>query len=210
MMATVWLFLALLNLVVFTAFIIPRKQPAEASPLFPVAAIKLLRFMWLVPILIFGYSLSLVATISLIEWGCLAIAVIGNILMIKGKLDLGRCHTWAGYYLPGVSAIRTGIFRWLPPPYVYRHRSGHSLVQPDLRHPPAGLHQRDGVDLLSLYHHFFTVRRLQRKQNAYAPGSRGINLRAARNRFSPPRAHPPSESDRTRRAVGFSGLYRWR
>ncbi|HHS9689320.1 TPA: hypothetical protein ACTW9H_005147 [Raoultella ornithinolytica] len=67
MMATVWLFLALLNLVVFTAFIIPRKQPAEASPLFPVAAIKLLRFMWLVPILIFGYSLSLVATISLIE-----------------------------------------------------------------------------------------------------------------------------------------------
>lgn len=56
------------------------------------------------------------ATISLIEWGCLAIAVIGNILMIKGKLDLGRCHTWAGYYLPGVSAIRTGIFRWLPHP----------------------------------------------------------------------------------------------
>jgi hypothetical protein len=86
----------------------------RGSPLFPVAAIKLLRFMWLVPILIFGYSLSLVATISLIEWGCLAIAVIGNILMIKGKLDLGRCHTWAGYYLPGVSAIRTGIFRWLP------------------------------------------------------------------------------------------------
>ncbi|HAT1615530.1 TPA: hypothetical protein I8Y09_002242 [Raoultella ornithinolytica] len=38
MMATVWLFLALLNLVVFTAFIIPRKQPTEASPLFPVAA----------------------------------------------------------------------------------------------------------------------------------------------------------------------------
>ena len=86
MMATVWLFLALFNLVVFTAFIIPRKQPAEASPLFPVAAIKLLRFMWLVPILIFGYSLSLVATISLIEWGCLAIAVIGNILMIKANL----------------------------------------------------------------------------------------------------------------------------
>lgn len=47
MMATVWLFLALLNLVVFTAFIIPRKQPAEASPLFPVAAIKLLRSWWL-------------------------------------------------------------------------------------------------------------------------------------------------------------------
>ena len=116
MMAPVWLFLALLNLVVFTAFIIPRKQPAEASPLFPVAAIKLLRFMWLVPILIFGYSLSLVATISLFEWGCLAIAVIGNILMIKGKHDLGRCHTWAGYYLPGVSAIRTGIFRCLPHP----------------------------------------------------------------------------------------------
>ncbi|WP_434642189.1 methyltransferase [Klebsiella sp. I138] len=116
MMATVWLFLALLNLVVFTAFIIPHKQPAEARPLFPVAAIKLLRLMWLIPILIFGYSLSVVTAISMVEWTCLAIAVIGNVLVIKGKHDLGRRHTWAGYYLPGASAIRTGIFRWLPHP----------------------------------------------------------------------------------------------
>lgn len=115
-METAWRMLELINLLLFTAFIIPRKQPAKAQPLLPVGATTFLRLTWLLPVLAFGTSLFIPHQISGIEWSSLVIAVIGNALVIKGKRDLGASHTWAGYYLPGAPVVRSGIFHWLPHP----------------------------------------------------------------------------------------------
>lgn len=115
-MSTVWLFLELLNLVVFTLFIVPRRQPENAKELIPASATTMLRIMWLLPILAFGFSLFIAHPVMPLDWVCLALAVTGTILVIKGKRDLGSYHTWAGYYLPGAPALKRGIFRWIAHP----------------------------------------------------------------------------------------------
>ncbi len=115
-MAKLWLFLELANLLVFTLYIAPGKQPPGARMLIPAAATKLLRLMWLLPILAFGYSLFLDSPVTSLDWLCLLMTVAGSGLVIKGKRDLGRYHTWAGYYLPGAPRLKSGIFKWLAHP----------------------------------------------------------------------------------------------
>ncbi|KLV64425.1 hypothetical protein DJ535_17215 [Citrobacter murliniae] len=115
-MATLWMLLELVNLIVFTLFILPRPQPAGARPLLPIAATRLLRLTFLLPILAFGYSLFFDHQINPADWGYLAIAIIGNALVIKGKWDLGGSHTWTGYYLPNAKRVTRGIFAWIAHP----------------------------------------------------------------------------------------------
>lgn len=115
-MAMLWMLLELANLIVFTLFILPRPQPTGARPLLPIAATRLLRLTFLIPILAFGYSLFFNQLTSPADWACLAIAIIGNVLVIKGKHDLGNSHTWTGYHLPGAKRIRSGIFAWIAHP----------------------------------------------------------------------------------------------
>lgn len=57
-MATLWMLLELVNLIVFTLFILPRQQTADARPLLPLTATRLLRLtfytnsgVWLQPVL---------------------------------------------------------------------------------------------------------------------------------------------------------------
>lgn len=115
-MGQLWQWLEFANLLTFTLFIIPRRQPTAASPLITPLATHLLRAMFLLPILAFGYSLFITQQVSGFDWLCLGIALIGTLLVIKGKRDLGQWHTWAGTWLPGAPTIRTGIYRWLPHP----------------------------------------------------------------------------------------------
>lgn len=68
-MTTLWLLLELANLIVFTLVILPRKQPVNARPLLPVIATHLLRLTFLIPILVFGYSLFFSHQIGPVEWG---------------------------------------------------------------------------------------------------------------------------------------------
>ena len=115
-MTTLWLLLELANLIAFTLVILPRKQPVNARPLLPVTATRLLRLTFLIPILVFGYSLFFSHQIGPVEWGCLILAIVGNALVIKGKWDLGESHTWTGYYLPRAKRVTRGIFAWIAHP----------------------------------------------------------------------------------------------
>lgn len=123
-MDRVWISIEFLNLVIFTAFILHRKEHPGVKPLISTSAIHLLKVMYLLPILAFAWSLWLTDTVSLLDWGCLIVALFGNLLVIKGKRDLGASHTWVGYWLPHAPIIRTGIFAWLSHPMY----TGISLV----------------------------------------------------------------------------------
>ena len=115
-MNTFFLLFQLINLAIFTAFILAKKERPDAIPLIDIRAIKLLRLTYPLPILAFAWSLFLVENVMALDWVCLVIAVVGTVLVVKGKTDLGAYHTWAGYYLPYSSRIRRGIFSWLPHP----------------------------------------------------------------------------------------------
>ena len=154
-MTTLWLLLELANLIVFTLVILPRKQPVNARPLLPVTATRLLRLTFLIPILVFGYSLFFSHQIGPVEWGCLILAIVGNALVIKGKWDLGESHTWTGYYLPRAKKGYARHFCLDCAPHVYRNYSGDYLVQPGLHYPTTHMAKRTGADLLFLHRRIF-------------------------------------------------------
>lgn len=106
----------LVNLLIFTLFIYEHKGKAGMKPLIDLRAIQLLKATYLLPIIAFGWSLSVPAPVTAFDWFCLLLAIGGTTLVVKGKLDLGQNHTWAGYYLPNGKIVRNGIYRWLPHP----------------------------------------------------------------------------------------------
>jgi protein-S-isoprenylcysteine O-methyltransferase Ste14 len=115
-MKTFFILFQLTNLIIFTLFIFAKKQKPEAIPLIDVRAIKLLRLTYLLPIATFAWSLFHIERLTQLDWICFFVAVAGTVLVVKGKIDLGKHHTWAGYYLPHALRIRSGIFSWLAHP----------------------------------------------------------------------------------------------
>ncbi|WP_034456113.1 methyltransferase [Buttiauxella noackiae] len=115
-MNTFFILVQLLNLGIFTAFILAKKEKPEAKPLIDIRAIQLLRLTYLLPIIAFAWSLFLVQRVTPLDWVCLLIAIAGTVLVVKGKIDLGTHHTWTGYYLPHAPRIHSGIFSWIAHP----------------------------------------------------------------------------------------------
>lgn len=115
-MATLWLLLELANLIVFTLVILPRKQPVNARPLLPITATRLLRLTFLIPIPVFGYSLFFSHQIGPVEWGCLILAIVGNVLVIKGKWDLGRATRGQATIYPAPKGLRAAFLPWIAHP----------------------------------------------------------------------------------------------
>ncbi|SFQ97763.1 MULTISPECIES: methyltransferase [unclassified Enterobacter] len=115
-MNTLYLLIQLANLVVFVVFIYDKPNKPGVLPLIDPRAITLLKILYPLPILTFAYSLFLPAVITHLDWIAMGLAIIGTGLVVKGKIDLGESHTWAGYYLPHAPVVEDGIFRWLAHP----------------------------------------------------------------------------------------------
>lgn len=106
----------IVTLLVFTLFISDRRQKHGMTPLVNPKATILLKASYLFPIGAYGYSLLALDALGLVDWISFFGAVLGTILVVKGKLDLGSHHTWTGYYIKGGQRTIRGIYRWLPHP----------------------------------------------------------------------------------------------
>ena len=81
-MNTFFILAQLLNLGIFTAFILARKDKPEAKPLIDIRAIQLLRLTYLLPIIAFAWSLFFVEYVTPLDWVCLLIAIAGTVLVV--------------------------------------------------------------------------------------------------------------------------------
>ncbi|MBK9304784.1 MAG: hypothetical protein IPM94_13155 [bacterium] len=112
----VYVAIQLLALFVFTAFISDKRKKPGMTPLIDQRATRILKASYLFPIAAYGYSLFLLRRINALDWVSLAFAVAATCLVVKGKRDLGKHHTWTGYHLVGGRRSRNGIYAVLPHP----------------------------------------------------------------------------------------------
>jgi protein-S-isoprenylcysteine O-methyltransferase Ste14 len=103
-------------LVVFTIFISDRRKKPGMTPLISPGATKALKMSYLFPIGAYAYSLLTIVDVRPVDWAGFSVAVSGTFLVVKGRIDLGADHTWAGYYLRGNSRTTRGVYRWFAHP----------------------------------------------------------------------------------------------
>ena len=92
-----------------------RRKP-DAHPLIDKRLVVLTKICYLVSIPVWSYYMLNMRRIIASDWISLAIGALGLAITVKAKIDLGKCHTWAGYYRPGARRIRTGLYRYFRHP----------------------------------------------------------------------------------------------
>lgn len=106
----------LATLLLFTVFISDKRKRPGMAPLIDPRATRVLKASYLFPIAAYGYSLILLRKVGPVDWIALFCAAVATFLVVRGKLDLGRHHTWTGYHLEGGHRTRNGIYAILPHP----------------------------------------------------------------------------------------------
>ncbi|MCW3999351.1 MAG: hypothetical protein NWE93_03840 [Candidatus Bathyarchaeota archaeon] len=78
--------------------------------------ITLMKLLYLFPLCISFYALLSLSWISLLDVIGLAITALGTGLVIKAKIDLGKCHSWTGYCFKNSSLKFHGVYAYIRHP----------------------------------------------------------------------------------------------
>jgi protein-S-isoprenylcysteine O-methyltransferase Ste14 len=72
----------------------------------------------LYPLLLVGYLYVLITLTAVfaLDLVALALTTLGTFVVVKGKLDLGTSHTWAGYKKAGTELVTHGIYAYIRHP----------------------------------------------------------------------------------------------
>jgi len=101
---------------VFVVFISDFRKKKGMVPLVNEKITKLLKFSYFCPLIICGYTLAIMHYLSYLDFLALALTFLGTVIVVKSKLDLGICHTWAGYCKQSSELEVSGIYAYIRHP----------------------------------------------------------------------------------------------
>ena len=101
---------------VFVVFISDFRKKTAMVPLVNEKVTKLLKFSYFGPLIICGYTLATMDYVSYFDFLALTLTVLGIIVVVKAKLDLGICHTWASYCKQSSELEVSGIYAYIRHP----------------------------------------------------------------------------------------------
>jgi len=104
------------NTGVFVVFISDFRKKTGMVPLVNEKITKLLKFSYFGPLIICGYTLAIMDYLTYFDFLALSLTVLGTIVVVKSKLDLGICHTWAGYCKKSSELEVSGIYAYIRHP----------------------------------------------------------------------------------------------
>ena len=101
---------------IFTVFISDLRRKNQ-SPLIGQNSLKVLKLCYLVPISIYIYTITTLASLSYFDALALTMTCFGTALAAISKITLGDKHTWAGYCLQANKRFMTkGIYSYIRHP----------------------------------------------------------------------------------------------
>ena len=81
-----------------------------------------IKFSYFIPITIFAYTIATMDYLTPFDFMGSALTFVGTVVIAKAKLDLGICHTWAGYCKQSSKLEVSGIYAYIRhPPYLGVH-----------------------------------------------------------------------------------------
>ena len=101
---------------VFVVFISDFRKKTGMVPIVNEKITKLLKFSYFGPLIICGYTLAIMDYLSYLDFLALALTFLGVVIVVKAKLDLGICHTWAGYCKQSSELEVSGIYAYIRHP----------------------------------------------------------------------------------------------
>jgi protein-S-isoprenylcysteine O-methyltransferase Ste14 len=101
---------------VFVVFISDFRKKTGMVPLVNEKITRLLKFSYFAPLIICGYTLAIMNYLTIFDFLALAITFLGAVVVVKAKLDLGICHTWAGYCKQSSELEVSGIYAYIRHP----------------------------------------------------------------------------------------------
>lgn len=108
--------IVLICLLFFTIFISDFRNKKGMVSLINFKLISTLKILYLIPIFIYIYVILNIKNIFFTNYIGLFFTISGTFLVIKGKLDLGKYHTWAGHILSSGRIITKGIYAFIKHP----------------------------------------------------------------------------------------------
>jgi len=97
-------------ILVFTIFISDFRKKNQMIPLINPRLTLLLKFCNPIPILITLVTFWIMQEITVSDLVALCCAALGTYIAAKAKLDLGKFHTWTGYFAGGPEFITSGLY----------------------------------------------------------------------------------------------------
>jgi len=101
---------------VFVVFISDFRKKTVMAPLVNEKITKILKLSYFVPVIICAYTLATMDYITPFDFVALALTFVGAVVVVKAKLDLGICHTWAGYSKQSSELEVSGIYSYMRHP----------------------------------------------------------------------------------------------
>jgi protein-S-isoprenylcysteine O-methyltransferase Ste14 len=94
----------------FAFFISDFRKKNKMIPLIDRRLILLLKVCYLIPVGIFIYTVLTMDQIFTVDYFVPIFTVLGTYMVAKAKADLGKYHTWTGYYAEGPVFVTEGIY----------------------------------------------------------------------------------------------------
>ena len=103
-------------LVLFALFVSDIRSKAGMTPIIKKHVLLLIKMLYIIPIFVYIYLILKLENIYLSSYLGLVANLIGTLLVIKAKLDLGKYHAWAGHILSSTKIIKKGIYSYIRHP----------------------------------------------------------------------------------------------
>ena len=100
----------------FVFFISDLRRKEGCEPLIDEKFVWAMKLSYLIPITIYFYTLVTLGKILPIDFAALLLTLLGAIMVIKAKIDLGNYHIWTGYKREEIELVVKGIYRWMRHP----------------------------------------------------------------------------------------------
>jgi protein-S-isoprenylcysteine O-methyltransferase Ste14 len=101
---------------VFVVFISDFRKKHDMTPLVNEKITKFLKHTYFVPVAICVYTMATMNYLTVFDYVSLMLTTLGASVVVKSKLDLGICHTWAGYCKKNSKLEVSGIYAYIRHP----------------------------------------------------------------------------------------------
>lgn len=109
-------FTTLFILALFAFFISDFRNKEGMTLLAKKHLIIFIRIFYFAPIFVYIYLVLKIENTDIFSYLGLFANIIGTLLVIKAKLDLGEYHTWVGHILPSTKVVKNGIYSYIRHP----------------------------------------------------------------------------------------------
>ena len=116
LLVTIFKLVQFITMVAFVVFISDFRKKNGMVPLINEKITTLLKLTYFVPVIICVYTLTTIDYITAFDFVALTLIVLGAVIAVKAKRDLGICHTWAGYCKQSSKLEVNGIYAYIRHP----------------------------------------------------------------------------------------------